>query len=818
MDREWVSESRCSGDRSEKLIMACRYLRLAMLLMFTALIVVGGAQAQQAEQQDFNIPGGSLASALNRLADETDLQLIYDTALAQGLRTPGVSGTYTPEQALQRLLAGTGLSYRFTNADTVTLERAVVQDEGEPMQLSPIVVEGWRSTEIEGYRAEVISSATKTDALLIDVPASVSVVTEEVIEDQRATSVTEALRNVPGVGTGPNPANVSVQEEVTIRGFESLLVHVNGVQRRSTGPLSTANIASVEVLKGPLSVLYGDLSPGGFVNIQTKRPQPKPSYEVALGLLQVTEGRGTEGRGSVDFTGPLTADGSFLYRFIASADGGSSFIEDVENEQYLIAPSLSFIGLDKDLRLDFDFRYLRNEGTFLFGIPSRGDRPETAIDHDSFLGADESEKVTEDFSAELRGEYAVGTATTIDAALTYHLNDHFSSALRPFGPPGQQIADDDTVRRSFSLRSFDTEDLQFEANIIHNVDVGPTSWRLLAGGDVRRTTLDDEAPGGGNIVDFDRVNVFDPDTGVDLPSNDDPRISFFPFSDQTVDAFGGYVQAETWIFDRLKLLAGVSYSNNDFRFEDEAGFEFDQEDDEFSPRFGVLYKLTPSTSLYASYSTSFQQELSFDPGTAFEPTEADQIEAGIKQEFFDGRAFASLSMFEITQENLVQPDPNDPFRSIQIGEAETRGVELDIRGEVLPGLNVIAGYAFLDNEITEATDGTEGNRLPNVPEHEASLWLTYDLLERKAERVTLGGGVFYESDRFTSTQNGVEMSDYITADLTAQYSFVWDGLDLQAQAGLKNIFDEEYFISGFGEGIAFRGQPRTFFLQLKGRF
>jgi len=781
------------------------------------------AQARDVERRRFDIPAGDLQAALLTFSEAVDLQLLYPAELTSGLTTGGVEGEFTPEEALQQLLAGTGLNHRFSNGNTVTLAQVDAQGDSGPIELAPIAVEGWRSTETRGYRPDLVSSATKTDSPIVDTPASVSVVTEDVIEDQNARSVSEALRNVPGVEPGPNPANVSVQEEFIIRGFENTLVNVNGVERRSTGPLSTANIESIEVLKGPFSVMQGVLSPGGFINVQTKRPEREAAYKVEGGFSQVTTGRGTTGRGIADATGPITENGSLLYRFIASVDGGSSFIDDVTTEQYLVNPQLSFIGFDDDLRVDFDFSYLRNEETFLFGIPSRNGAPDGRIDRTDFIGSDENEKITEDFNIELRAEYAATDATKVDAALTYHLNDHFSSALRPFGPDGQGVADDDTVRRSFSLRSSETTDIEFEANLVHKGTSKNCAWRFLVGGDVRRTKIEEGDEGDGNILDFDRVNVLNPDNDVSLPSSDDPRIAFFPDDENTVEAHGFYGQGEVWIYDRVKLLGGIRYDKVDFRFVNEAGFEFEQEDEEFSPRGAALVKLTPTTSLYGSYTKSFEQELSFNPdASAFDPTEGEQWEVGLKQEFFDGGVLATVSGFKLTQTNVTVADPDDPTRQVQIGEVESTGVEVEIKGQIDDFLRLTAAYSFLDNEITDDPLGNEGNRLRNVPENAASAFVLYDVYKTEEERLTLGGGVFYAGARFTDESNNIEMDDFITVDLTGQYEFSLNGFDLQAQAGVKNLFDNESFQGGFGAGgdggISFRGEPRTVFARLTARF
>lgn len=677
--------------------------------------------------------------------------------------------------------------------------------------LEDLEVRGWRPSDTQGYLADMLSSATKTESLLLDTPMSISVITEQLIIDQNVLNLDEALRNVAGVGVGPNAANVSVQESFTIRGFTSSLVRINGVQRRSTGPLSTANIESVEVLKGPMSVLYGDLSPGGFINVQTKRPEAQSAVAFRTSLTADAPGRGAAGFGSLDLTGPLSTDGSWLYRVIASAEGGNQFVETAEREQYFLAPSLSFIGRDGRSRTDLDLSYLRNDETFQFGIPARGDRPDVRIDPDRFLGSRNGEKLTDDYGAELRSRYRLSDATQIDAALTWHLNEHFSAALRPFGAAGAQVADDDTVRRSYSLRSFDTTDLQFETNLVHERTWAGIDWRLLVGFDVRRTEVDHSGPGFGNIANFDRVDVFAPDQDVPLPPTDSDQITFFPRASQTSDTLGTYLQAESWLTEQLRLVAGLRYSEVDYRFE-EPGFSFTEKPDSVDPRLGLLYKLDADTSLYASYSSSFEQSFSFDPENV-EPLEAEQIELGLKRQWFQGRAVSTISVFELVQENLVTTDP-DTGLSRQIGEARSRGIELEMRGLLLPGLTLATSYSYLDNEISKDNDGNQGNRLPNVPETEASLWLNYEAQARTGLPLTLSTGVFYEGERFTSPNNTVRLAGYTTVDASLAYRLSEGARPTELRAGVKNLTDRAYFLSGFGDGIAFPARPRTAFVQL----
>jgi len=782
----------------------------------SAPLVHAQAQPAKAEQKSYRISAGPLKQSLNRFASEAGITLSFEPALVEGKAAPALNGSYTPARGLEALLQQSDLVVVPETGGGYRIQAMSQNGDGEgPLRLKPIQVEGWRSTQTRGYRPGMISSATKTDSPIVDIPISVSVVTADVIADQNATSVGEALRNVAGVEAGPNLANVSVQEEFTIRGFTNSFINVNGVERRSTGPLSTANIESIEVIKGPSSVLTGDVSPGGLINIQTKRPEEQAAYEFTGGLFHTTTGSGTEGRFVADATGPINDQGSILYRFIASADGGNSFIDTVDKEQYLINPMVSFLGLEGDLRVDVDLSYLRNDDTFQFGIPFRNGEPDGRIGRTSFLASKDNKKVTEDYGAEIRTEYAFTDATKVDAALTYHLNEHKTSAQRSF--PDDEVQADDTFGSSLDNLDQESYDLEFEANVIHNLSLGSMDWRLLAGGDLRRSVFQD------NELFFaleePDIDVLNPSNDARLPRKSDTELLVLPNRDNTTDAFGFYAQAEVWVHDRIKFMGGIRYDDIEFEAKREGSPSSTQEDDEFTPRAGLLVKATQSTSVYGSYSRSFEQQNGSDAeGNPFAPTEGEQWEFGVKQELFDGGLLATFSAFTVTQEDLPVTDPSSQIGSIQIGEIESEGFEFELKGQVNERLRLTAGYTFLDNDITKDPLGNEGNRLRNVPEHQANAFALYDVFKRKSDRLTLGGGIFYTGDRYSDEANTVELKDFVTVDLTAQYELqMASGSRLEVQAGAKNLFDETFFEQG-ATRIAFRGEPRTLFTKITLRF
>lgn len=245
-------------------------------------LAVPAAQAQQAESRSYDIPPGPLGEVLTRFAAAAGLLLSGEAALADDQRSPGLEGTYTVEQALRRLLAGTGLQYRFSDPETVTLVRAKTQDAGGPLQLGPIQVTGQTESAygpVEGYSASRSATATRTDTPIAETPVSIQVVPRDVIRDQGAFDAAEVYRNVSGTRPGFTQADVAERVSAIIRGFEPQ-IYYNGFPTRGVSILDLANVERLEVLKGPASMTFGQVEPGGLVNIVPEAPRPEPFAEV----------------------------------------------------------------------------------------------------------------------------------------------------------------------------------------------------------------------------------------------------------------------------------------------------------------------------------------------------------------------------------------------------------------------------------------------------------------------------------------------------------------------------------------------------------
>lgn len=247
------------------------------------------------------------------------------------------------------------------------------------------------------------------------------------------------------------------------------------------------------------------------------------------------------------------------------------------------------------------------------------------------------------------------------------------------------------------------------------------------------------------------------------------------------------------------------------------------DDTQFSPRVGVLYRVRPWLSVYGSYSKSFG--ISYGrpaPGKPpFPPEEATQYEVGLKTSFWGGRVSSTVAMYQITKTNIKTQDPNNPHFSVNTGEARSRGIELDIAGQITDRLDIIASYAYTNTEVTHDNNGFEGNRLPNVPKHSGSFWFTYELPRQFSVGpgvFTIGSGLFWATDKAGDIANTFELPGYVRWDLMAAYSFNLEGIHMQAQLNVNNVLDERYFAHAGSRNGLKPAAPRTVIGSLRVRF
>ncbi|MBD2091485.1 TonB-dependent siderophore receptor [Microcoleus sp. FACHB-1515] len=654
-----------------------------------------------------------------------------------------------------------------------------------------VVVTG---TQEEGYVVDNATTATRTDTPLRDIPQSISIIPQQVIEDQQILRSRDALRNVSGVGEGN--AFGGSRESYVIRGFFTIDTLRNGFLER--GNFRTfrelANVERIEVLRGPASVLFGNLEPGGIVNFVTELPLENPQY-----VVELQGGSFSTIRPSIDFTGPLNDDRSLRYRLNAVYERSDDFRDfDQGIERLFIAPVVSWeIGDRTDLILELE--YLRDERPFDRGIIAFGDGL-ADIPFDRILGEPDDVTSVEEFSAALRLNHQLSDDWTLRNGVRFFTTDNSFQFAR-VGALNE--ATGELTRSDWSDNESTFWNYSIQSSIQGEFSTGSINHTLLVGVDLLRIT--DAFDNRSSATPPPPINIFDPEYRLaDRPDRSD-LTERFVFRDE-IDNIGFYVQDQIDLLDNLILLVGGRFDiiEQDSRFN---GVDSSQTDEAFTPRVGIVYQPIEPLSLYASFSQSFTPNSGTTvDGDLLEPERGTQFEIGARGELFDGRVIANLAAYDLTKRNIAVTDPNNTDFSIAIGEQRSRGIEFDVIGEIASGWNIIASYAHTDAEVTD--DGgslLEGNRLADVPQNSGSLWTSYELQSGNLEGLGFGIGLFFASDRPGNLDNNYEIPGYVRTDASIFYR----RNNFRAAINIKNLFDIDYIQNASFGRTANPGTPLT---------
>jgi iron complex outermembrane receptor protein len=682
-----------------------------------------------------------------------------------GLNAPPTANVQTRIQNL--VLAVTTGSETEATQDQDTIQVVVTGDE----------------TEDDYYTPEA-TTATRTDTPIRDIPASVQVIPQQVLEDQNVVEYRDALRNA-GVTTDGNYGGTGAGS-VILRGFTQDFNFRNGFRSSDFYGISeTANIERIEVLRGPASVLFGQTEPGGIINIVTEQPLSEPYYSVEL-----TAGQFSFYRPSIDLSGPLTNDGDLLYRLNLAYQNSGSFRDEVHTERFFIAPVLRW-NISDNTSLTFDFEYLYNDPVFDRGLTALSDGS-LVLPIDRFLGYPQLDEFDqEQFRAGYTFEHQFNDDWRLRNAFSFFRDQQGGARTDFAGLPDENgllprnYRDDDFLRENYGLQT----------EMIGEFATGSIDHQLLVGVDLnRRTSVYTSFE-----VALPPIDIFDPNYDIDVPELE-------PSFAQNIrtDSLGIYVQDQIELFDNLHLLVGgrfdaVDQQGNDF------GSELNQSNDAFSPRIGIVYQPIEPLSLYASYSQSFFPITGFSTsGDVFEPERSTQYEIGLKADVTDD-LFLTLAAYYLTKANVATDDPDDPNFQIQVGEERSQGIELNVVGEILSGWNIIAAYNYTDAEVTEDNTIPVGSRLDDVPEHTASLWTTYEIQSGDLEGLGFGLGLLYVSERsgFPFDPPGFELPGYFRADAALYYRRD----NWRAQLNIENLFDTKYYETSQTAGIVYPGDP-----------
>lgn len=636
----------------------------------------------------------------------------------------------------------------------------------------------------KGINAQPVSIGKMTIDLM-DLPQSVTVIGQSIIRDQQSLRLSDIVKNVNGVYLSSTRAGT--QESFSARGygFSSTNMFKNGSRVNSGVMPEVSSLEKVEVLKGSAAILYGNVAPGGIINMVTKQPKFYFGGEVSLragsfGLIKP----------SFDVYGPISSKVAF--RLNGTYEKADSYRDVVHSKRYYINPSM-LIKLGKKTTLLLQGDYLDNNATPDFGIGTLNNTIIPDLPRSAFLGTS--------------WQYNKAKQTTVTANLKHAFNENWSINTtasyqlynRDYYSIERIIADSigDWVRPLNKILS--KEDYRIgQVDITGKFKTGKIDHTLLTGVDA--DTYNTTSYTFNNPTTYDKINILDPNKYV--PRSDIPEASKVTRVQTPVNRIGVYIQDLISLGDKFKLLAGVRWSQQKsppattaYLLKDSVAKGIAKSDNAFSPRLGVVYKPVASTSVFVSYANSFSVNSGTDVfGGALSPSIIDQYEAGIKNEFFNGKLSANLTFYKIINNNLAQtaqfaadgvtPNSNTALKEL-VGQTTSDGIEADISSQPAPGLNIMAGYSYNYMRYTNITTAKgnyiEGERLVNTPSHTANSSMFYTFQKAALKGLKMGAAIFYIGDRFggynnmqQQTQNYsrlIPVAGFTTIDISAGYTF-----------------------------------------------
>jgi iron complex outermembrane recepter protein len=663
---------------------------------------------------------------------------------------------------------------------------------GANQQLNPVLVTGEREKEtatspVDGYVARRSATGTKTDTPIIENPQSISVITADQIQAQAAQTVGEALRYTPGVVGEQFGGLDSTVDYYTVRGFQQTMPFVDGLSTQTfftvlSPTYDTYGLERIDVLRGPSSVLYGQNVPGGMVNLVTKRPTADPLHEASIEVGS----RGLIG-GRVDLSGPVNKDGTLLYRFTADSSSESTQTAFVQDKHIYVAPALTWKpNADTTFTLLSHFSY-RDTGRQNVDLPSIGTlygSPFGRIGTGTFLGEpefNEYRRTDEAIGYEL--EHRFSDILTVRQNLRYshtHLNQ------KVVGDAGLEDDLQTLDRYAYAARASSnvfTVDNQAQFKF----GTGPVEHTLLVGLDYTRSVDSwDEL----DALEVPSINAYAPvysgASSIVLPDAPDYSVH------DSLNQLGLYAQDQIR-FGKLVATLGVRQDwTSTKQYDNIAGTNVQDNDaNRFTYRAGLVYLFDSGFAPYVNYATSFQPGLgaTFD-GSALKPTTGQSVEVGVKFQPKNQKSFAMLSLYNIKQKNVVEPDFDHPDGNfvVQTGGVRVRGIELSGVADLGSGLSLTAAYTYMDGKITDSDQGYAGNRAANVPHNMASLWLDKTLQTGPLKGLGFGGGIRYIGSQFGDQANTLKLASTTLVDAALHYDIPHWRFSVNAQ----NLFDRIY--------------------------
>ena len=783
------------------------------LLNLSAFPNPGSSQDPPARR--FDIPPGPLADVLNRFEDVTGLRITLAMEEIGTIQSPGVTGLFSFERALEELLAGTSVTFRLTSPNAAVLE---LRGQTE-------------SVEVTGRAPTVVVSSPKYTAPLREITQTIEVIPRAVIEEQGVTTLSEALRNVPGItlqaGEGGGAANTA-GDMFNLRGFNAASsLFVDGVRDDGLVSRDVFNLEQIEVFMGPMGSDVGRGTAAGYVNMQTKSPHGISGASALLSYGTAEQMRLTF---DVNRALPLGAPGQWLSRSALRLnglwqDGGTPGRDFVTQERRAIAPSLA-LGLDTRTRVTLSAQVMRQDNVPDYGIPGAAwlEAPLTPttvlapapVESSNYYGS-----VGYDYDTGSQDSYTARAEHDVNPFLTLRNQTRYNRAEREAVITTiQNVAAYDPLTNNVTLARQGNER---ENTIVANQTTGVarfTSGRLRHAASFGLEFIAEEqnAPVIAGLGIREPANLFNPNPY-------DPVTGYAP-ARTGASTSGRTNTVGLFAFDTLDL--GAKWQVNGGlrveRFEtsvrslDATGLvttDLGASDVIVSGKAGVLFRATPAGNVYLSYGTAvtppgaanfaLNAQVNNQNNPNVKPQESTNYEIGSKWDFANGRLSLNAAIFRTENRNVIftVDATSIPPLYNQDDSQLVNGVSVGSIGRLTSAWELFANFAYLDSSLETQNDANRGNRLTLTPKYSASVWTTY----RLPFRLTVGGGIRATDSVFVNAANTIQGPEYWLIDGLVEYEV---NRNLTLRLNLSNLTGEHYIRNVNNNGGRYNpGQPRA---------
>lgn len=779
--------------------------------VLTSTILGGALMSENAlasgATQHFNIAAQSLNNALMRFAADADLELIFNADMVRGCNAKSLIGNMTPAQALTQLLQDCGVTYRFVDEHTVTLERISTPDATlkparedknnvsgnntkpvpavAPVTLQTMTVTGEEGDDSISYQVVNAITATKTDTPIKEIPQSIQVIPRTLMNDQQNITVSEILTNVSGV-VPRNVLYAPVIEGTLIRGFRAEQTTDGFNQYYNPGDReSTVNIDKIEVLKGSNATLYGGGSGspvGGMVNVISKLPKLNAFGEAGIKI------------GSYDFYQPYfdwnqPLNNTVLFRVTGEYTNSQSHVDVIETERFNINPALTLTNNDTTT-LTLQGKVSRWQQPDYQGLPATGSisgdfriRPETFIGpaniSDSHSNADGvwgslDHQINKIWSINVKARYAESAFDQRVQSLFG--NDGFVGDVPLFAPTTWALVNAELRQQQ--------QEFSVLGNAVAKINIGPTENTLLLGADY--SELDDNGFINGDFGPFGfGAGMVD----LTAPAFPEPYNDPQPRTNNTFAkniTYGGYVQLQSTFYKRFHQLLSLRLGEVEIDYKSAVGINSKTALLQPLPRVGGVFDITDNFALFASYSEGMRGQPFVNFIDTPYPELSKHLETGIKFDF-PGQLSGQLAVYQIDRSHVAV---KSGLGSISAGQQCSRGFEADVIWQPSDAVGVLANYAHTQARFTDNLAGVPAdNSVALVPENSGRVWANYRFQQEALKGLSAGFGVYLRSGAFLSNNNLFKTDGYHTFDAAIAY----ETKHFKLATTVKNLTGEDYF-------------------------